>query len=345
MNEVTLDEPAAARPAGPFSRDLRCWYAAPWGAILGCLILAGFLPSRALDAITSSALLASVVLFGLPHGSADWWVLQAAAGTRWRGGTLWLLLLGYVAAALLTLAAWRWQPAIALAGFLALTVWHFGSADASVLLPGSAPLRSTAWWLFAWGRGLLVIAAPLAFHPVEAGRLLYPFAALDGSADQVTSRLLALAPALAVLGFGWCLAGASCRCIGPRQERPPHLVYNALETLGLAALFWLTPPLLGFTCYFVAFHAWRHILRLGPLLPSPGTPQSLGRAVADYHRRTLPVTLASLLGLGLIFSLWPKLFDGRDGRITAYFIFLSALTVPHALVIGWLDATQGAPRP
>ncbi len=316
------------------------WYALPWCAALACLALRGLAGPTASETVARWALGASVLLCGLPHGSADWWVLRLAAGARWRGGTLALLLGGYVLASLLTLAFWRWQPGLALAGFLVLTVWHFGSADATVLLPGSRPLRGLAWWLFAWGRGLLVIGAPLAFHPGEATRLLEPFVALNGAADATVPRLLRFALPLAILGFGWCLAGASCRCARePGSMRLRRFARHALESFLLAALFWLTPPLLGFTGYWVAFHAWRHLLRVESLL-HPGPRLPLGQALLDFHRRTLPLTLLSLLGLGLILWLWPPLSRDGGGWTTAYFILLSALTVPHALVIGWLDARQ-----
>ena len=60
------------------------------------------------------------------------------------------------------------------------------------------------------------------------------------------------------------------------------------------------------------------------------------RMLLDFHRRTLPLTLASLLGLGLIFVAWPTLARSANTTV-AYLILLSILTVPHAVVIGWLD--------
>ena len=318
-------------------------YAVPWVAALAT-VAALWLGVRRSEEVAGWALAASFLFFGLPHGSGDWWVLRLVAGDRWRGGTRILLLGGYVLAALLTLGFWRWQPAASLVGFLALTVWHFGSADASVLLPGK-PWRDAAWWLFAVGRGLLVICAPLAFRPAESAGLLEPFAALSGAPGQVVGGLLRVAPWLV-----W--TGAALQTVGLRIEahrqplgkRDPGLTANFLETAVLLALFRLAPPLLAFACYWVAFHAWRHVLRIERLL-HPGLPMPLGRALGDFHRRTLPLTLPCLLGLGLIFVVWPRLYTDASGWRTAYFVLLSALTVPHALVIGWLDVAEGKIHP
>ena len=318
------------------------WYAVPWLAAFVTVAAALFLGVRRADALAGWALAASFLFFGLPHGAGDWWVLKLAAGERWRDWTRVFFLGGYVLAALLTLGVWRWQPGMALVGFLTLTVWHFGSADASVLLPGRPPLRDVAWWLFAVGRGLLVICTPLAFRPAESAGLLQPFAALSGAPGQVVAGLLYAAPYLV-----W--TGAALQTVGLRVEahrqplgkRDRGLTANFLETAVLLALFRLAPPLLAFTCYFVAFHAWRHVLRIEGLL-HPGGQIPLGCALWDFHRRTLPLTLLSLLGLGLIFVEWPQLAVDTVGWRTAYFVLLSALTVPHALVVGGLDAAWAA---
>jgi hypothetical protein len=42
-------------------------------------------------------------------------------------------------------------------------------------------------------------------------------------------------------------------------------VHQTIETFLLLFLFYLTPPLLSVGTYFVAFHAWRHLLRLSAL--------------------------------------------------------------------------------
>ena len=316
-------------------------YGVPWLAALAAVVAALRLPSARAESLAVWILLGSILCFGLPHGAADWWVMRLLTGG---GRTRTVLVAGYVAAALATLGVWFWQPGWALAGFLALTTWHFGSADASVLLPDKTPWRDPVWWLFGVGRGLLIIFTPLTFWPVKSAEVLMPFAALGGGTEAVIPHLLHVAPNFLWLGAALQTAGLCLeirtRFTGQDQRT---VAFEGLETGVLLMLFRVAPPLLAFACYWIAFHAWRHLLRMEWTL-HPGTSLPLWRAVVDFHRRTLPLTLLSLLGLGLIFLARPALLHGSTHVITAYLILLSALTVPHAIVIGWLDGRRSPPQ-
>ncbi len=364
------------------TRNRAILYGVPWLAAFGTVAAALMLRPAQVNALASGLLFGSVLLVGLPHGSADWWVMRwmAASGCAWfprwmaTSGRHWFLfaapppeMLGrstatatngarrspstralvwlnvaYTTAILVTLAFWRWQPGWALAGFMALTVWHFGSAEASVLLPEKTPFRTPVWWLFGVGRGLLVIFTSLAFWPAQSALVLMPFASLGHGTGEVIAGLLRSAPTLLWLGAGLQTAGLfleiRTRFAGHDQR---SMAFEGLETGVLLLLFRVAPPLLSFACYWIAFHAWRHLLRMETVL-HPDSNLPLWRAVVDFHRRTLPLTLLSLLGFALIFLVWPSLLRGTPQIIAAYLILLSALTVPHALVIGWLDARDGS---
>ena len=316
----------------PTNRPGLVLYGIPWLAALAAVVAALSLPPRTANTLAGWGLAASVLFCGLPHGAGDWWVMRLAAGDRWRGRARVGWVAGYVLAVLLTLGVWRWRPAWALVGFLALTVWHFGSADASALLPAARPWRDGSWWLFGIGRGLLAICTPLVFRPVEGAEILLPFAALAGEPGPIVADILTAARPLLWTGAILLTVGLRIETHGqPVWGRDRAVTYNFAETAVLLALFRLAPPLLAFLCYWVAFHAWRHVWRIEGLL-HPGTVLPVGRALADFHRRTLWLTLLSLPGLAVIFLLWPTV-----DRLTAYFVLLSALTVPHAVVIGWLD--------
>ena len=206
-----------------------------------------------------------------------------------------------------------------------------------MLLPDKTPLRDPVWWLFGMGRGLLVIFTSLTFWPAQSAAVLLPFASLGHGARETIAGLLHVAPDFLWLGAALQTAGL-CLEIRLQSTRPDQrtLAFEGLETGVLLLLFRVAPPLLSFACYWVAFHAWRHLLRMEWTL-HPASPLPLWRAVVDFHRRTLLLTVLSLIGLGLIFLVWPALLHGSAQVITAYLILLSALTVPHAIVVGWLD--------
>ncbi len=289
-------------------------------------------------------LAASLLFCGMPHGASDLWAMRLATPHQvWTSRARWRLIAAYLSASLLTLAVWWWQPTWALAGFLALTAWHFGSADALLLTGGRA--GSFSWWTQAAARGVLVMSAPLAFYPEESARLLEPFALQDaGTQLDLIRFLLVRAPTFTAAAIAVQTLLVLPRIFADQTGRLTDTRRRAVAALGetclIAVLFWCAAPLLAFACYWIGGHAWRHILRIETLQwqdASPAHVPTAWRMVLDYHERTLGLTLLALAGLAVVFLIWPTLATGANGWVTAYFLLLSALTVPHALVIGYLD--------
>jgi Brp/Blh family beta-carotene 15,15'-monooxygenase len=267
--------------------------------------------------------LISTALFGLPHGACDHLVAGKITGVRRarRGavvGFFSLYLIGFAA----TVVLWIASSAAALGVFLCLTVWHWGSADSETFRDAPAPfaLRSV-------GRGLLVVAAPLAFHHAASWAALSSLLGIFGPE--------AATPAwVGGLGMGCLLGGVLLesllvvRDIGRRQEW--RAARASFEVLLLLALFYVVSPVTAVGIYFVAWHAWRHTLRTGALL-DPHLSADPWSLVTVYHSRALPLMLVSAVALAAL-----TLAVGRSGPeqlSMAYLILLSALTLPHAAVV------------
>ena len=261
--------------------------------------------------------LASIAVFGMAHGACDlWlpgWVLGRAATGRFLAG----FCLGYVGLAGAVLLLWRWRPGVALVGFLLLTAWHWGSADAVLT-------RSRSWrfGLLAWGRGLMVVAAPAAFHPQAAWRVLGPLAA--GAAATLPPDHLQVF-AVVILSLGVVMQWLTW----PGRTPGSDVARHHLETCYLLALFAVCDPLTATALYFVWFHAWRHLLRLCRW-QSPGE-RNLWVGLARFHLAALPCVLGALGLLWLVARLWP------GDLLRAYLVLLSAVTLPHAVLVLWLD--------
>jgi Brp/Blh family beta-carotene 15,15'-monooxygenase len=112
-----------------------------------------------------------------------------------------------------------------------------------------------------------------------------------------------------------------------------------LETTILLLFFYTTTPLLALTIYLIGVHSWRHLLRLdvyentGKTIANKGLWNNISR----FHIRTLPITIVSLVGIGLIFWLWQMKISDLGDYTSAYLILLSALTVPHTILITWTE--------
>ncbi|MBE7157383.1 MAG: Brp/Blh family beta-carotene 15,15'-dioxygenase [Rhodospirillales bacterium] len=261
--------------------------------------------------------LGSIFLFGLAHGACDLWVPGWVAGRRKSAGFLATFAGVYLALTLLVLLLWWWRPLWATVCFLLLTAWHWGSADAAL-----TAVRSWRGGLLAWGRGFCVLTAPAAFHPAQTWQVLHalspelasyvPLGPLPGWAGVLLSASL-VAQILA-------LAGGACRA---------DQIGHGLETCFLLTMFVVLEPLVATALYFVWFHAWRHIGRLCGW-QSPDT-RVISVRLWRFHRAAVPCGVGALVLLWAVAQTWP------GDLLRAYLVLLSAVTLPHALLVLWLD--------
>ena len=278
-------------------------------------------------------MIASALFFGLPHGAYDFWILtDTATGKNKPSATLIIILFGYIFTALLIIGVWYFLPNLAIAGFLVLTVWHFGSGDSVWEKEGK-----TDWILSSIGRGSVLIFAPLTFFPTKSGVVLSGLVSIENA--QTVGFLLSVAPYIFI--FGILLILLSCTKL---KAGKTSLIL--LETIFLVIFFWLTTPLLAVTIYLTGVHSWRHLLRLDVYESDNKAikPNNLPSLIYRFHRRALPVTLFSLLGICLIFWLWQLRISDLANYTSAYLVLLSALTVPHAILITWTEFRYQKPH-
>lgn len=282
-------------------RDASALPAASLGGLaLACLATAALPAGPRWEAV-----LALIILFGVPHGALDGEV--ARPWLRPRLGRWWLPVFAapYLLLAALVLVLWRVSPLSTLAGFLALSAWHFGSEDAGA----GRPVEALA-------RGGLPIAVPALAHPAEVADVLASASGVPLDAPPVW---------LAAACWAWLPLAATWAVRAAMERRWPALA----EAGGLLAAFLLLPPLTAFGLYFVCVHAPRH---MAALAADPArAPRVQGWPAAIL--RSLPL---SLLTYGLGIMLWPLYAGPTPERLAALTLQgLAALTLPH-VILGWL---------
>lgn len=282
--------------------------------ILGLIGL--FFPAQAAT-IAPLFFLASAVILGVPHGACDPWVPGWARQKPSRIPFLFWFFVVYLALSFLYLLVWKSAPFGATVFFLFLTAWHWGTADASLLFPPG--LR---WLSFGLGRGLWVMLSPFAFHPSEAWRVVQLMAPAAGTPppDSFFQWSLFLPLVLTILA------------------RPAWKDWG--ETMLLILLLALTPPLVGVGTYFVAFHAWRHLLRLAELRDRPPPLSKASLWLGSLGRLLLfavPLTVGTLILLPLLPRFLGLNPSNQEEWVGSYLILLAVLTLPHALLVGWID--------
>lgn len=307
-----------------------------WGGVVASLVLAPWLAS-APQWVLALPWIGSVVALGLPHGAADPVVPFAMRGERLRLGPVALFCVAYIGLGAAYLGVWWSLPATAAVGFLGLTWAHWGQGDLYALraLGWDAHLGSTGHRvLAAVVRGALPMAVPLAAFPTVYADVVRAMAAAVRPDRATAAESFILSLPSGALGVGLAALFSVYAAWGAVVVRKNAgggrtLVLDLAEVLGLAAFFALVPPLWSVGVYFCLWHALRHLARLGPLIADGSA-----RKLALY---ALPGTVGAVALIGLLFS---GAIDGAVSGVGAYLVGIAALTVPHVVVVGWMDWKQ-----
>ncbi|MBM4100191.1 MAG: hypothetical protein FJ260_09615 [Planctomycetes bacterium] len=307
--------------------------ALPWAMLVGAAWLGIVAPS-----VTAAAapwpFVAALLAFGMPHGAADWAVaarLAPRGGVVGRlGGFAW-----YLALMAASLAAIALQPSLSALLFLALTVFHFGMADATaVRADDDGPV---ARWGLVLGRGLLLLSTAFAVQPAEAwapfariGAALSPW---DAGWQPDLATLQRLAVLGAVTGGLLALLSAAARV---RAGHARQAVLDLVEHALVATVAAFADPLFAVGSFFLCVHAFRHSRRLActhviidPAAGSAGIT-SLGARLLRVHVLSLPLMWPTAACLAVL--CWR--LGGSDARTIAdaSIAFYMVTTLPHHLL-------------
>ena len=312
---------------------------------LAALIPFGPLSASWPPAVLVAPLVASLVVFGLPHGAVDPFVLSRTPAGRIAVSA------GYLAVVGAALAVWAWVPVASALAFLVLTWVHWGLGDLHTMIAfdGAIHLRTRAQRMATVVvRGGLPMLVPLVASPDVYRRVVGWMAGALGTggaglgAAEVLFRpdvRLALGAFFGVFAVGTLAVGR--RRAGPTGRRAWRL--DAAETAGLAAFFALVEPLLAVGLYFCLWHAPRHIARL--VSWSPAAVDRIARgdgrgAGAGFALRAAPGTVGALALVGLLWALVGQ-HATLGAAVGLYLAVVASLTVPHAAVVSWMDRAEG----
>ena len=292
---------------------------------------------------------ASLVLLGLPHGAVDHLVPSRIAGRAAGGRSVLAVVLLYLTLSGLCLALWFAAPATAFVLFICVTIFHWGAGDLHSLLffgpDGFDRMSLTSRALLLLLRGGIPMLVPLLFFPNAYRSVATDAVALFGADAAALSWgfsptfRLAVGVALVAISLAFLLLAA-----GDFVGRRGILLPVALETLLLFAFFAVVPPVLAVGLYFTLWHATRHIARLVSLDRTGSGNLGAGRkgrALARFARDAAPLTgLALVMLVGLYFVV-PRGTQVPGSLLALYLVLISALTLPHASLVTYMDLRQG----
>lgn len=287
---------------------------------------------------------ASLILFGLPHGAADHLVPGRLTGRGVGVGSVAAVVALYLALGGAYLALWTVAPLASFALFVVVTWFHWGQGDlySSRALLGVGGLPVAAGLLVRGGLPMLV---PLLAFPEVYARVGESLVGLFGGdypepLPAVLSLALRLCGGLGLLALIALYLGGVYRRTGSLAS----LAVEAGEISLLAVYFLAVPPILAIGVYFCLWHSMRHIARL--MLLDPVSVSSLDSgglvpALRRFARDAAPLTLAALGLLAALYLYVPSGVGGTDGLLAGYLVLISTLTLPHVVLVTWMDRRQG----
>jgi len=291
-------------------------------------------------------LVASAVVFGMPHGAIDYVALpRAVAGEvtpHWLAvvGVLYLVLGGAYA------AAWFTHPVAAALAFVAVTWLHWGQGDLYPLLEfldadylDTRTRRASALLV----RGGLPMLVPLLGHPARYREVVAAFAAPFGG--EVGGLALFDPGVRLALGVGFAALTVGVLAAGRRRTRSPRAWrVDAAETLGLWVFFYVVPPVFAIGVYFCLWHSVRHVARAiavdASVRPSLRAGDVLG-PLARFGREAAPLTAVALAAVAGLWLVVPEPPTTLAGGAALYLVLVAVLTLPHVAVVTWMDRAQG----
>jgi Brp/Blh family beta-carotene 15,15'-monooxygenase len=293
-------------------------------------------------------LVASVVVFGLPHGAIDYVALpRAVAG---RVTNRWLAVVGgvYLVLGATYAAIWFAWPVAAAFVFVAATWLHWGQGEVyplAVLLDAdyldSRPRRVAT----ALVRGGLPMLVPLLGHPETYRRVVDAFAAPFGG--SVGDSWLFATDARLALGVGFAALTVATLAAGrvETDESPPTVwLVDVGETVGLWAFFLLVPPVFAVGVYFCLWHSVRHVARAVAVDEDARRALAAGdlrQPLRRFATEAAPLTAAALALLGGLWLAVPDAPTTLEGGVALYLVLIAVLTLPHVAVVTWMDRAQG----
>ena len=294
--------------------------------ILGAVVVTGahFIGLPAIAGPIALVVAGLGFLAGVPHGAADHVMAARLSGARS------MVAIGVVYAGIAA-AAWalmQWAGLIALVVIVAFSAVHFGLGELEV-----------CHQLTGWRPGRLVAVAVAV---AGCGALILPLAR---SGDQFRGVAAAISPGLAPLisgrHFEMSLAGiwlvAAVVAIAASVRAAQLLI--ALDIVIIGALGLVAPPLVAFAVWFGGWHAIRHCARMLTVEPECAELVRSGRDRAAVLRLIRLAALPSVAALATVLALGWITVTASDPTVVVAEILrlLLALTVPHMVVVWWLD--------
>jgi Brp/Blh family beta-carotene 15,15'-monooxygenase len=261
-----------------------------------------------------------LILLGVPHGAGDYMLSKQLTNLSGTVFSPFKYILGYLFSMVSYIAIWAFEPLIAFGAFVLLSAYHFGQSNwANIHFPSK--LVQVAIMLI-WG--LLIIGVPVLLHFDQAGIIISEIKVGDFQLSAITRAVLIFL--LIFTNIGIIIHLNHAQILSSKEFKQ-----EIGKILLLSMLFFTTPLLVGFGVYFVLWHSFEAMNHQVSLIKTIKP----GYRMRDYLLQSLPLTLVSFTGLGMLLYFFGDAFN-KGQNMGALFLFIAVITVPHAMLMEWL---------
>ena len=270
--------------------------------------------------VQSALFFAGVLLLGIPHGAADLLVAAQNANLGKKKFSHISFFAGYLGRLLLFAVFIRLFPLAGFVLFLFFAAAHFGETDLHRF-----KTETLAGKLLITAYGLVILSVILLIHFEEVRPILLLF---DSSTDK-TALFNGLEGHRYLLtgASGVLLLGSVVYYFRVHPGLQPEMKFVLLQFVCLLLILCLLPMLLGFTFYFVVWHAVLSLTNI-TLYLRKGNAFSQGMIA----KQILLYSLLALTGIGL-FGLTGFMFLNTRTLLGYLILGLAVLTAPHMQVM------------
>lgn len=266
----------------------------------------------------------ALILFGVPHGASDFLIFKQVVGGI-EGSSKKRFALFYLVIMCLYSLIWFTIPLLAFAVFLIISIFHFGQSNWHDLSVRNPILSYST--IFLWGGGILGV--PVLLYHQDASLIIFEITGYWLDLTEVRWPLIFLLLAGNVVQLAHLM---ELEVITEGRFRRELFNFGVLMFL-----FFTTPLLIGFGVYFVLWHS------LGSMLDQINFFKKTDHnyAAGQYLRQVVPLTAMALLSLGILYLLMGDRMN-HGLNLGALFLFISVITVPHAILMNQLYWTTSA---
>ena len=263
------------------------------------------------------------IVAGIPHGGVDHLMAMRLAGRSQV-----VVVAVYAVLAALAWAVLQWGGPFALLLVVALSAVHFGLGELEVTseLTGWRPSVALRAAIVIAGSGALLL--PLA----RSGR---QFNSVATAVSPGLARLIAMESVRTGVLVLWITAAAVAVIASLRSRHGSC----ALDVILIGMLGLLVQPLVAFAVWFGGWHAVRHCARILGKEPGCAALLAVGDSRAAWRRLArlaAPMSFAALAGV-LALVWFTATASDTTAALAGVLRLLLALTVPHMVVVWWLD--------